>query len=293
MRPAAAVYVRPPGGEVNGRTSWQLRQQVRDGPYARVLVELVNDDCSLHRWSLVLLVSRLVVTRDVFSELDARLVRREFKLDPDRSRFADQLVAPLLDGREFFRRGSARELNVAQLGELLQRPREGVDLVFVFEDGRQQLRVEVRACARAKVSSLRLALDHRSRQYAAATYMLTSMLVHQVSPSFHIDLEADLTSDLEWLRDKVDRVEVPSDHLADLRRLPGCSGRALTLNERDDAARVARLTASFGEQDRVLELDFPLLRGRGARLARGRRWRGSRGGALLALAGGLAGDCRG
>lgn len=94
--------------------------------------------------------------------------------------------------------------------------------------------------------------------------MLPRVLVHQVMPADHVDLEADLLPDLERLRDKVHGVEVAADHLANRDRLHGGAGRLLVGGrEGDDAACVARLSASFGEEDRILQLDLPLLLHRG------------------------------
>lgn len=87
--------------------------------------------------------------------------------------------------------------------------------------------------------------------------MLTGVLVHQIPSAVHVDFEPDLRTDLERLRDEMDRVEVASDHLPD-------DGRRfargfLAVDERHDPTRIAGLTASLWEQDRIGELDLPLV----------------------------------
>lgn len=85
------------------------------------------------------MLARFVIARDVLSELDARLLGRELKLDPDRARLVNQVVAASLDRRDLFRGEVARQLDVVEFGVLLQRPRERVGLVFVLEYRREEL----------------------------------------------------------------------------------------------------------------------------------------------------------
>lgn len=67
---------------------------------ARVLVELVDDNRPLYRRPLAGLV-RSVVLRHLFAEPHARLVRCQLKLDTDGPRFANEVVATLLDVGDF------------------------------------------------------------------------------------------------------------------------------------------------------------------------------------------------
>lgn len=112
----------------------------------RVLVELVNDDGALDRRPLVAMLARLVIARNVLSELDARLLVRELKFDPDRARLVDQAVAASLNRRDLFRGEVPRQLDVVEFGILLQRPRERAGLVFVLEYRREELASTNEAC---------------------------------------------------------------------------------------------------------------------------------------------------
>lgn len=89
--------------------------------------------------------------------------------------------------------------------------------------------------------------------------MLSGVLVLVVSPALPIDLDAYLCADFQWSRHEVDSVEVPPNDLPHNGRLPCCIVLAFAVDERNEPARVARLSAAFGEEHRVEELDLPLL----------------------------------
>lgn len=90
------------------------------------------------------------------------------------------------------------------------------------------------------------------------THVLSSVLVHQVSPPLHIHLDADLCANLDRLRDIVHGVKVAPEHLSNDSRLARLT--VLAFNERDESSAIRVLATAFREEDRVEQLHFPLVR---------------------------------
>lgn len=110
-----------------------------ESPARTVLVDAVDRDGTLHRRPLLARLVRLVVVRYLLPKLDARLFGRKLEADVHVAGLGNEVVAALLDGGELGWGGCARELDVVELREALQRPREGVEVVLALEYGREEL----------------------------------------------------------------------------------------------------------------------------------------------------------